>query len=122
MAAFSSTARALACAVAIQRAIADHNAKQPGTAINVRIGLNAGEPVIEDEDLFGTAVQLARRICDHAEPGQILASDLIRGLAAGKGFAFSAQDEITLKGFEESMTLYGVLHEQSEGQEVHDDH
>ena len=64
--------------------------------------------MVEGEDLFGTAVQLARRICDQADPGQILASDLVRGLAAGKKFAFSAQSKIALKGFEESMTLYRV--------------
>ena len=112
MASFSSASGALACALAMQQAFRDHNAEDPNEAINVRIGINAGEPVVENQDIFGTAVQLARRICDQATPGQILASDLVRGLAAGKAFSFLAQGDITLKGFEDSMTLYRVVQEQ----------
>ena len=69
MASFSSATRALECAIAIQRAFAQHNESAAET-ISVRIGLNAGEPIAEDEDLFGTAVQLAARICAQAEPGR----------------------------------------------------
>ena len=107
MASFSSATRALECAIAIQRAFAEHNesAEEP---IRVRVGLNAGEPVAEDEDLFGTAVQLAARICAHAEPGQILASNVVQELAAGKGFVFADQGEATLKGFEKPVRLYEV--------------
>ncbi len=49
----------------------------------MRIGLNAGEPIAEDDDLFGTAVNLAARICAQAEAGQILAPIVVRELAAG---------------------------------------
>jgi len=72
------------------------------------MGLNAGEPVAEDEDLFGTAVQVAARICAQAQPGQILVSNVVRELAAGKGFAFSDQGEAALKGFEKPVRLYEV--------------
>ena len=78
------------------------------TVIRVRIGLNAGEPVAEDEDLFGTAVQLAARVCAQAEPGQILAVDVVQQLAAGKGFNFADQGEATLKGFERPVRLHEV--------------
>jgi adenylate cyclase len=105
MVSFPSATRALECAIAMQRAFAEHN-KSADEPIRVRVGLNAGEPVAEDHDLFGTAVQLARRICDRAEPEQVLTSDLVRGLAAGKGFSFSAQADIKLKGFEDSLQLY----------------
>ncbi len=56
----------------MQRAFAQHNesAEEP---IRVRVGLNAGEPIAEEDDLYGTAVQLAARICAHAEAGKILA-------------------------------------------------
>ena len=59
-----------------------------------------GRPQAEDEDLFGTAVQMAARVCDAAEPGQILAANVVQELAAGKGFDFEDQGEATLKGFE----------------------
>jgi len=94
--------------VAIQRALTDYNQEHPEAPIRVRIGLNAGEPVAEEEDLFGTAVQLARRICDRAEPGQILASNVVQELAAGKGFVFGDEGDVALKGFEKPVRLYEV--------------
>ena len=107
MASFASASKALECAIAMQRAFAEHNesAEEP---IQVRVGLNAGEPVAEEEDLFGTAVQLAARICAQAEPGQILAPIVVRELAAGKGFLFSDRGETALRGFEEPVRLYEV--------------
>ena len=74
--------------------------------MRVRIGLNAGEPVSEDDDLFGTSVQLAARICARAEPGQILVANVVRELAAGKGFLFSEQGDVVLRGFEDPVRLY----------------
>ena len=108
MAAFRSASRALTCAVNIQAAVAVHNSANPETQLGIRIGLNAGEPVAEDEDLFGSAVQLAARICAQAQPGQILASDVVRQLAAGKSFTFIDQGEVTLKGFDEPVRLHEV--------------
>ncbi len=105
MASFSSATKALECAIAMQRAFAEHNedAEEP---IKVRIGLNAGEPIAEDDDLFGTAVNLAARICAHAEAGQILAPIVVRELAAGKQFMFADLGETELRGFEDPVRLY----------------
>ncbi len=74
--------------------------------MRVRIGLNAGEPIAEDEDLFGTAVNLAARIAARAEGGEILASDVVRQLVAGKGFLFSDRGDVALRGFEDPVRLY----------------
>jgi class 3 adenylate cyclase len=104
MASFPSASSALGCAVAIQRAVAE----QAVDSLRVRIGLNAGEPVAEDDDLFGTAVQLARRICDRAEPSEILVSNVVRELAAGKGFLFADRGDTALRGFEDPVRLYEV--------------
>jgi class 3 adenylate cyclase len=105
MASFASASRALEFAIAIQQAFAAHNesAEEP---IRIRIGLNAGEPVAEEEDLFGTAVQLAARICAHAEPEQILAPIVVRELAAGKRFLFADLGDVALRGFEDPVRLY----------------
>ncbi len=108
MAAFPFASRALDCAVAIQSAVAARVERQPELPLSVRIGLNAGEPVAEEEDLFGASVQLARRICDHAEPGQIVASNVVRELAAGKGFLFADRGDAALRGFEDPVRLYEV--------------
>ena len=109
MASFTSASRALEAAVVMQKAFADHNSANTDTVIRVRIGLNAGEPVAEEEDLFGTAVQLAARVCAQAEPGQILAADVVQQLAAGKGFVFADKGEATLKGFEKPVRLHEVV-------------
>jgi len=108
MASFGAATKALECAIAMQRAFAAHN-QAAETPIRVRIGLNAGEPIPEEEDLFGTAVQAAARICAHAQPGQILAADVVRQLAAGKGFSFVDRGRVTLKGFSERFKLYEVV-------------
>jgi len=106
MASFSSATRALECAIAMQRAFAAHDDEHPETPIRVRIGLNAGEPIAEDEDLFGTAVILAARIAAQAQGGEILASDVVRQLVAGKGFLFADRGEVALRGFEGPVRLY----------------
>jgi len=72
----------------------------------VRIGLAAGEPVMEGGDLFGAAVQLAARLCDRAGSGAILVSSTVRDLAVGKRFAFERRGRATLKGFDEPVTLF----------------
>jgi class 3 adenylate cyclase len=105
MTSFSSATKALECAITMQRAFAERNesAEEP---ILVRIGLNAGEPIAEDDDLFGTTVNLAARICAHAEAGQILAPIVVRELAAGKQFMFADLGETELRGFEDPVRLY----------------
>jgi class 3 adenylate cyclase len=112
MASFSAATRALECAIAMQRAFAEWNegAEEP---IRVRVGLNAGEPIAEEDpdgrsDLFGTAVNLAARIAAKAKGAEILVSDVVRQLVAGKDFLFADRGEANLKGFDEPVRLYEV--------------
>jgi class 3 adenylate cyclase len=104
MASFASVTKAVECAVALQRAFAEH----AGEALNVRVGLNAGEPIEEDGDLYGATVILASRIAAKAEGGEILVADTVRGLCSGKGFLFSDRGEFVAKGFEEPVRVYEV--------------
>jgi class 3 adenylate cyclase len=117
MTSFSSATKALECAIAIQKAFDERNRSLPshpealeGQAepIKVRIGLNAGEPIAEDDDLFGTAVNLAARIAAQAKGGEILASEAVRQIVAGKKFPFSDRGETTLRGFEDRVHIYQV--------------
>ena len=112
MASFSSATKALECAIAMQRAFAQHNvaAEDP---IMVRIGLNAGEPIAEDDDLFGTAVNEAARITAAADGGHILVANIVRELAKGKDFLFADRGETSLKGLDEPVRLYEVSWRQS---------
>ena len=74
----------------------------------MRIGLNAGEPIAEDDDLFGTAVIEAARIAAKAAGGEILASEAVRQIVAGKRFLFTDCGETVLRRFEEPVRLYEV--------------
>jgi len=105
MASFPSPTRALECAIAIQRAFADYNesAEEP---IRVRVGLNAGEPIAEDMDLFGDAVNLAARIVSHASGCEILVSEGVRQIVSGKKFTLTDRGETLLRGFEDPVRLY----------------
>src|SRR5712691_3803514 len=69
MVAFPSAAEAVRAAVAMQQA-----SRRPveGERLAIRVGLNAGEALRDAADYFGTAVVVARRLCDRAGPGQIL--------------------------------------------------
>ena len=108
MASFASVLDAVECAITIQKAFAAHNQSNPDAPMYLRIGIGAGEPIEEHGDLFGNAVQLAARICAHAEPGQILVAQVVRDQYPGKKQLFSDLGEITPKGFERAIQVYEV--------------
>jgi class 3 adenylate cyclase len=85
MATFRTALNAVAAAMAIQRAFADYNRQHPDETLQLRLGLSAGEPVEEHGDLFGSAVQLAARLCAHAQPGQIVVAENVRNEANESG-------------------------------------
>jgi class 3 adenylate cyclase len=99
MASFISPAGAVRCAIQIQRELANHAKANPERSLKVRVGAAAGEPVEQRNDLFGSTVQLASRLCAHAQPEQILVSSAIAELCLGKGLLFEDLGEVTLKGF-----------------------
>jgi len=99
MASFVSAAGAVRCAIQIQRELAKHGQKDSKHALKVRVGAAVGEPVEQNNDLFGSTVQLAARLCTHAQPEQILVSNAIAELCIGKGLSFEDVGEVTLKGF-----------------------
>ena len=107
MATFRSVAGAIAAAIDMQRSLAERNASADAP-LRVRIGVSAGEPVTENDDLFGAAVQLASRLCQRASPGSVLVSSGVRDLAVGKGFAFEKGGTLRLKGFPEAIRVFAV--------------
>jgi class 3 adenylate cyclase len=117
MASFGSVTKAVECAVALQRAMETLTPDPSPTAVGegqsvvalkIRCGLNAGEPIEEDGDLFGATVILASRIAAKADGGEILVADTVRGLCSGKGFLFADRGEFVAKGFEEPVRVYEV--------------
>ena len=111
MASFSGVTSAVACAVALQARIEERNTRSDKTEappLAIRIGVNAGEPVEEDGDLFGTAVILASRIASAAGAGEILVSGAVRDLSAGKEFVFRDRGTFEAKGFAEPARIWEV--------------
>lgn len=76
MVAFASAVAAVRCAADMQRAVS--SAASP---LALRVGLDAGEPIADGEDLYGTPVIVASRLCDAAGAGEILASEVVRQIA-----------------------------------------
>jgi class 3 adenylate cyclase len=107
MAVFRSSARAIECAVA------GHDATL-GSDLQLRIGLHAGDVIHEtnpggQSNVFGGAVNIASRITALADPGEVLVSDIVRGLArTSAGVSFEDRGEHALKGVGEPVHVYAV--------------
>jgi class 3 adenylate cyclase len=99
MASFDDVGSALDCSMAIQAGFEARAADAPNIELRDRIGIAAGEPVDHNDDLFGSTVTLASRICGAAEAGRILTSDVVRDLGSERGFAFDGGRDVVLKGF-----------------------
>ncbi len=108
MAAFVSAACAVKCGMAVMQDVVAHRANAP-PHLRVRIGIAAGEPIEHANDLFGTTVQLASRLCTHAEPEQILISNVVAELCAGKKLPIQDAGRLTLKGFDEPVQAHAVV-------------
>ena len=108
MASFVSAAAAVRCATGIQRALAKHQEEHTERPLKVRIGAAAGEPVEREHDLFGATVQLAARLCAHAQPEQILVSNVVAELCLGKGLSFKDLGDVLLKGFSRPIRVHAV--------------
>ncbi len=108
MACFVSAVAAVRCAARIQQGMKAYCAEHPETPVQLRIGLAAGEPVEQNQDLFGSTVQLAARLCSAAEPGQSLASNVLAELCLGKGLTFEDRGEFALKGFLKPVRAHAI--------------
>ena len=96
------------CATQIQRALAQHEQENRELPVKVRIGAAAGDPVENHLDLFGSTVQLAARLCSHAQPEQILVSNVVAELCIGKGLTFQDLGEVSLKGFDRPIRVHAI--------------
>ncbi len=99
MVAFGGVARALRCAVEMQRAFAARSETSPDRPIAIHIGVHTGEAIEEDDDFLGHTVIVASRLADAAGPGEILVSSLSEQLVSPSGeFLFTDSREAALKG------------------------
>jgi class 3 adenylate cyclase len=109
MVAFTSARQGVRCAVAIQRKLGEYNAAGPELPIIVRMGLNLGEVIAEEDDFFGTAVIMAARIASRAHGGEILISELLYNVIATTGeFRITPMGSVRLKGFPKMHRIFRI--------------
>ena len=101
LATFETTGRALRCASEVVSGAND-------VGLAVRAGVHTGEVEVRGDDLGGLAVTIAKRVCDLAEPGQVLVSETVRGHMVGAGIEFGDEGEHELKGVPGTWRLYAV--------------
>lgn len=109
MASFATTSNGVDAAADMQLGTRKHNANNPDLPLGLKIGLNAGEPIAEDNDLFGTTVQLAARIVDKAQANQVFVSDTVFGICSGKKYTFVKRGPFEMKGFDGGLMLHELI-------------
>jgi len=115
MASFSSGSEAIRATMEMQQNILNQIGVNPELPLKVRIGLNTGELIMEENDLFGTTVQLAARICDKADAGEIYCSGATKAICLNSpDLFFDEQDKVELKGFKEPIPLFKVVWHEDE--------
>jgi adenylate cyclase len=107
---FPSVVEAVACAVVIQRGMAERNATTPETQrIEFRIGIHQGDIIVEDGDIFGDGVNVAARLEGLAEPGAICVSARVEEDAAGRlDLAFEDMGDQSLKNIARPVRVYAL--------------
>jgi len=111
LAEFSSVVDALCCAVEIQREMAERNAVvAPDRRIEFRVGINVGDVVVENGDIFGDGVNVAARLEGLAEPGGICVSARVQEDVVGKlDLAFEDMGDRQLRNIVRPVRVYRVL-------------
>jgi TolB-like protein/class 3 adenylate cyclase len=108
---FASAVDAVACAIAVQKSMADRNATDiTGRPIIVfRIGINVGDIIIDDNDIFGDGVNVAARVEAECEPGGVyLSANAFEQIRSKTSFAFDDMGERHLKNIERSTRIYSA--------------
>jgi adenylate cyclase len=107
---FGSVVDALTCATEVQAGMAERNATVPNEKrIEFRIGINVGDIVVEDSDIFGDGVNVAARLEALADPGGICVSARVQEDAAGKlDLAFEDMGEQALKNIARPVRAYRI--------------
>ena len=110
MVVFPKAKDAANCAIDAQRRLQEHNMEHPNRQLRVRMGLNSGEPIREEEDFFGNSVVLAARVMSHASGGQIFISDPFRKMLEDAGdFQCVDRSWKRLKGFAIRQHIHEII-------------
>src|SRR6266700_1690548 len=105
---FASVVDAVRCAVDVQREMAERNAEVPAARrIEFRIGINVGDIIIDEDDIYGDGVNVAARLEALAEPGGICVSRVVRDQVRDKlDFIFDDKGEQQVKNIARPVRVY----------------
>ncbi|MAG98261.1 MAG: hypothetical protein CMM08_16420 [Rhodospirillaceae bacterium] len=118
LASYPQSGMAVESAAAMLRDAEKHNAASPPELqLHLRIGINAGQPIQEDGDIFGTTVQLAARLCDAAGTDQILVTNVVREMSQGRAVKFRSAGERDMKGVSEPVPVIEAIWRKEEEEE-----
>lgn len=110
MVVFASAGAALACAVSLQRVVAEYDASNDGPALRIRIGAHTGNIFETEQDFLGIAVVIAARITGHARGGEILISAAVREYTERLGrWRYGQPSDLSLKGIPEAQRVYPLV-------------
>lgn len=102
LAVFDGAARAVRCAIACRLAGED-------LGLAIRAAVHTGEIQVTGDEIHGLAVHEASRLMSHAQPGEILVSDLTRNFARDSQVGFEDRGELELRGVEQALRAYAVM-------------
>ena len=113
---FASVVDAVECAVAIQRSLIERNVKIPSNRrIELRIGINVGDVIVTDDDIFGDGVNVAARLQEFAEPGSVCVSGTAFDQIEGKlEHDFVELGRQHLKNIAKPVRIYGFRPQMSD--------
>ena len=109
VAAFEQVSNSVDAAIQIQRETLAYNKTNPKMQLDMKIGIDTGEPRIEGNDLFSRVTQVSASIVAQAQQGQIFVSENIRGSCRGRGYNFAPKGNYEIKGYQGSLPIYEVL-------------
>jgi class 3 adenylate cyclase len=98
---FDAAGRGLRCATEVV-------ARAKGLGIELRAGLHCGDVEVRGDDIGGIPVNIAKRLCDLASPGEVLASEAVRLGMMGSAVQFADRGEADLKGVPGTWRLYAI--------------
>ena len=105
MAGFSNPPAAVDAGVDIQRGVAHYNTTKPDIPLRLRVGISVGEPIAEDDDLFGATVQMAARLCDGAGTDGIMITNMLKEMCQGRALKFHDVEPKSFKGIAEPVPV-----------------
>ncbi|NKB43808.1 MAG: hypothetical protein GKS03_05970 [Alphaproteobacteria bacterium] len=108
MATFPDGPSAVAASIQMLQGVVSHNQASPDVPVEIRVGVNTGEAVEEENDFFGQAVQMTARICDKAADGHAWVSEIIVDACQGQKFKFLPRGEFEMKGIEKPKSLFEI--------------